>query len=152
MNQRAQALVGLQEFREEAATLRSALRRVERVLERVCRQVEREVPVHEVMDQIGVGELRAELVERLTRFEEARRRMRVACFRMSLTEGLSIGDIARLWGISRQLASRLVNETATHPRARCAPDRTRRTPPALEEHDHQAPRVEVRVALGSQPV
>jgi len=114
-SERSQALAGLQEFRQEAATLRAALRRFERAMERACRQVEREVPVHEIMGQIGVGELRADLVERLTRFEEARHRMRMACFRLSLTEGLSIGAIARLWGISRQLASRLVNETATDP-------------------------------------
>src|SRR5881227_1297996 len=114
-SERSQALAGLQEFRQEAATLRAALRRFERAMERACRQVERDVPLHEVMDQIGVGELRADLVERLTRFEEARHRMRKACFRLSLTEGLSIGAIARLWGISRQLASRLVNETATDP-------------------------------------
>jgi len=115
MSERSQALAGLQEFRQEAATLRAALRRFERAMERACRQVERDVPLHEVMDQIGVGELRADLVERLTRFEEARHRMRTACFRLSLTEGLSIGAIARLWGISRQLASRLVNEAATDP-------------------------------------
>ena len=128
MNQRAQALAGLHEFRQEAATLRSGLRRYERALERVCRQVERNVPLHEVMGQIGVGELRADLVERLTRFEEARHRMRVACFRMSLTEGLSIGDIARLWGISRQLASRLVNET---PEARRRLSEAGRRPPTF---------------------
>jgi hypothetical protein len=115
INERAQALEGLREFAQEAATLRSSLRCYERAMERVCRQVEREVPLHEAMGQIGVGEVRADLVERLTRFEEARHRMRTACFRVSLTEGLSIGGIARLWGISRQLASRLVNETADDP-------------------------------------
>ena len=72
-------------------------------------------PLHEVMRKIGVSDLRADLVERLERFEEARHRMRVACFRMSLTEGLSIGDIAHLWGSSRQLASRLVNEPTKDP-------------------------------------
>ena len=127
MSERAQALAGLHEFRQEAATLRAALRRFERAMERACRQVEREVPVHEIMGQIGVGELRADLVERLTRFEEARHRMRTACFRLSLTEGLSIGAIARLWGISRQLASRLVNETATD----AAPDVHRTAPGTL---------------------
>ena len=115
MSEREQALAGLREFQQEAATLRAALRRYEVVLGRVHRQVERGAPLHEVMGKIGVSDLRAELVERLDRFEEARRRMRVACFRMSLSEGLSIGGIARLWGISRQLASRLVNENAKDP-------------------------------------
>ena len=115
MSEREQALAGLREFQQEAATLRAALRRYEVVLGRVHRQVERGAPLHEVMSKIGVSDRRAELVERLDRFEEARRRMRVACFRMSLSEGLSIGGIARLWGISRQLASRLVNENAKDP-------------------------------------
>lgn len=133
VDERARALAGLREFREEAATLRSALHRYERALERVCRQVERDVPLHEVMGQIGVGELRADLVERLTRFEEARHRMRVACFRMSLTEGLSIVDIARLWGISRQLASRLINETDATPASEPGPKATSDLPPGLQE-------------------
>ena len=118
MSERAQALAGLREFQQEAATLRTALRRYELVLGRVCRTVEQGAPLHEVMRKIGVSDLRADLVERLERFEDARHRMRVACFRMSLTEGLSIGDIARLWGISRQLASRLVNEARKDPRPR----------------------------------
>lgn len=133
VNQRAQALAGLHAFRQEAATLRAGLRRYERVLERVCRQVERAVPLHEVMAQIGVSELRADLVERLTRFEEARRRMRLACFHMSMTEGLSIGDIARLWGISRQLASRLVNEAAEAPASERDQKETSDLPPRLRE-------------------
>jgi len=131
--QRAQALAGLDGFRHEAATLRSGLRRYERALERVCRQVGREVPLHQVMAQIGVGELRADLVERLTRFEEARHRMRVACFRMSLTEGLSIGDLARLWGISRQLASRLVHEAAEVPASDRGQTASSDLPPRLRE-------------------
>ena len=133
MNERAQALAGLDEFRQEAAALRFGLRRYERALERVSRQVERDVPLHEVMGQIGVGDLRADLVERLTLFEEARHRMRAACFRVSLTEGLSIGDIARLWGISRQLASRLVNETAEAPSSPRGSKATSDLPPRLRE-------------------
>ena len=133
VNERAQALARLREFRQEAATLRAGLRRYERALERVCRRVERDVPLHEVMAQIGVGDLRADLVERLTRFEEARHRMRLACFHMSLTEGLSIGDIARLWGISRQLASRLINEAAESPASERDQKATSDLPPRLRE-------------------
>ena len=72
MSEREQALAGLREFQQEAATLRAALRRYEVVLGRVHRQVERGAPLHEVMGKIGVSDLRAELVERLDRFEEAR--------------------------------------------------------------------------------
>ena len=130
MSEREQVLAGLREFQQQAATLRSALRRYEVVIGRVCRQVDGGAPLHEVMRKIGVSDLRADLVERLERFEEARHRMRMACFRMSLIEGLSIGDIARLWGISRQLASRLVNEATSGPppaRARPHPAHSLRT-------------------------
>jgi hypothetical protein len=132
MSEREQALAGLREFQQEAATLRTALRRYELVLGRVCRKVEQGAPLHDVMRKIGVSDLRADLVERLERFEEARHRMRVACFRMSLTEGLSIVDIARLWGISRQLASRLVNETAKDPTPRADPTAPGALPPHLK--------------------
>jgi hypothetical protein len=85
------------------------------------------------MGQIGVGELRADLVERLTRFEEARHGMRLACFRMSSTEGRSIGDIARLWGISRQLASRLINEAPEAPPSVRGRKATSDLPPRLRD-------------------
>ena len=132
MSEREQALAGLREFQQEAVTLRTALRRYEVVLGRVCRQVERGAALHEVMHKIGVSDLRADLVERLERFEEARHRMRVACFRMSLSEGLSIGGIARLWGISRQLASRLVNEAANEPVPAVHPNAPGASPPQLK--------------------
>jgi hypothetical protein len=130
MSEREQALAGLRDFQQEAATLRTALRRYEVVLGRVYRQVERGAPLHEVMGKIGVNDLRADLVERLERFEEARHRMRVACFRLSQSEGLSIGGIARLWGISRQLASRMVNESPNDAASREGPA----PPGALSPH------------------
>ena len=132
MSEREQAVAGLREFQQEAAMLRANLRRYEVVLGRACRQVEQGAVLHEVLAKIGVSDLRAELVERLERFEEARHRMRVACFRMSVTEGLSIGDIARLWGISRQLASRLVNETARDPTPRSGQTAPGTLPPHLK--------------------
>jgi hypothetical protein len=54
-------------------------------------------------------------MDRLRNFEDVRHRMRVACFRLSLADGLSIGEVARLWGVSRQLASRMVRSRAADP-------------------------------------
>ena len=130
-SERERALAGLRRFQAEAASLRQALGGYERALERTCRQVEGGAPLHEVLKKIGVGELRADPVARLTRFETARHRMRVACFRMSLADGLSIGEIARLWGISRQLASRLLKEAGEKPPRSSGQTGMGALPPAL---------------------
>src|SRR4051812_17185672 len=124
-NERDLALAGLREFQQEAASLRHSLRSYETALNRVCRRIERDDVLHEAMEKVGLSDLRVDVVERLTSFEMARHRMRVACFRMSLSEGLSMTEVARLWGISRQLASRMVNEGQQAPAlqaAQTAPD------------------------------
>jgi hypothetical protein len=105
---RQRVLATLRDFAAETASLREALRGNERAIERACRQVEAGVPLHQVMQNIGVADLRAGVLTRLTRFEAAGHRMRVACFRLSQAEGLSIGEISRLWGLSRQLVSRMI--------------------------------------------
>jgi hypothetical protein len=109
-DEKAAALAGLRELQKDVASLRKSLRVAETGLDRVCRRLEAGHPLHEVIDEIGLTEMRVDLRERLSTFEVARHRMRVACFRLSLTEGMSIAEIARLWGISRQLASRMINE------------------------------------------
>jgi hypothetical protein len=42
--------------------------------------------------------------------EEARHRARTASFAMGLSEGLSIGELGRVYGFSRQLAQRFAKE------------------------------------------
>jgi hypothetical protein len=61
------------------------------------------------MQGLGVLARRDVLVAHLDRFETARHRMRVACFRVSIDDGLTIADVARLWGVSRQLVSRMLH-------------------------------------------
>jgi len=50
---------------------------------------------------------RRTLTESMEEFESARRQMRVAILALSLSQGSSISDVAKVLGISRQLASRL---------------------------------------------
>jgi hypothetical protein len=54
--------------------------------------------------------LRNELSVALHDLERARHRGQQFMFRILQAEGRSTADIARVWGISRQLVSRLVNE------------------------------------------
>ncbi len=46
----------------------------------------------------------------IKRFEEARHELRLAVIAQCLDEGMSIGEVSRQYGFSRQLASRLAKE------------------------------------------
>ncbi len=106
----AETLAELRCFQREIQLLRDALSVSERNMEHLCEEVARGVAIHNVLRHFDIPDRRFDLMERLTHFESARHRMRVTCFRRSLADGVSIGEIGRLWGISRQLASRLVRQ------------------------------------------
>lgn len=54
--------------------------------------------------------IRNDLGTALVELERARHRAQQLIFRILVAEGKSATDIARVWGISRQLVSRLLNE------------------------------------------
>jgi hypothetical protein len=54
--------------------------------------------------------LRASLSTSLDNLERARHRAQRLLFKILRDEGKTMSDIARAWGISRQLVSRLINE------------------------------------------
>lgn len=62
------------------------------------------------LDEKRISSERDNLTSAIVELEGARRAIRVQMFRAFLAEGKSIGDIARMWGISRQLASRILRE------------------------------------------
>jgi DNA-directed RNA polymerase specialized sigma subunit len=64
-------------------------------------------------DFVGLLEpsaLRASLSTSLNEFEHERHRTQQLMFRLLVAEGMSMSEIGRGWGISRQLVSRIVNE------------------------------------------
>jgi hypothetical protein len=52
----------------------------------------------------------AKMTAVLKELERARYEARSAAFALGLTEGLSIGELGRLYGVSRQLAQRFAKE------------------------------------------
>ena len=66
--------------------------------------------IRETFSAIPTGELRQSLTEALAEVESARHKVRQLAFARGLAEGMSIGELARIWGISRQLASRYVKD------------------------------------------
>jgi len=94
---------------EAVAALRHELVTYEREVRQARTRVLRAKPdplAPRVPDLIAV---RQRVNECLDEFERCRRLWRVAFFRLQAQDGKSLGAIAREWGFSRQLVSRLMN-------------------------------------------
>ena len=107
------AATGIEELISATATLRSELT----THEAICHQLLDEVRVdHEltgVLPAIHADTWRSAITDAIRGFEAARHRVRLQLVAIEVKEGLSIGEVAKSWGVSRQLASRWVQESAT---------------------------------------
>lgn len=99
---------------EASARLRANLLEGEKIGQAMIDLLEADTPVSETVGATGreASDLRSTTNELLSAFEHRRHQMRLAFITPSLEEGLSIGEISRVLGISRQLASRLAREAA----------------------------------------
>jgi hypothetical protein len=80
-----------------------------------AREVAREVvlqgrPISDLEHVIHPQPMRAALSDSLAELERARHDAQRLLFQLLQAEGQTLADIGRMWGISRQLVSRLVNE------------------------------------------
>lgn len=57
-----------------------------------------------------ITEQREDLNEALFLLEQRRRESRISAFRSALDHGVSINELGRIWGFSRQMASRYAKE------------------------------------------
>jgi len=73
-------------------------------------QIEREAKVSDLTHSVRISDCRGAVSQALTRVEKARHQFQRAMFRLAAAEGSSLADIARAWGISRQLVSRMTKE------------------------------------------
>ena len=73
-------------------------------------QFEKGWSVREVFSAIPTGELRQSLTQAMADLESARHKVRRMAFARGLEEGMSIGELGRMWGFSRQLAARYAKE------------------------------------------
>lgn len=105
------AAAGLKELIEATVALRQQLVTHEAVCRRVLADVEERVPVGSTLSTVGADTWRSAVTEAIQGFETTRRRSRLRLVAMSLDDGMSIAEVARAWGVSRQLASRWVQET-----------------------------------------
>ena len=71
-------------------------------------RVAKKVPVAEAFSDMAMPW--SEVARQLDELERARHRVRQAVFALGLSEGMTIGELGRLYGFSRQLAARIARE------------------------------------------
>lgn len=94
-----------------------AMQNLRRVLESREEALRRAIRVHEpaldyatAVKDAHVSEEQEDLREALFLLEQRRRESRISSFRSALDHGVSISELSRIWGFSRQMASRYAKE------------------------------------------
>ena len=108
---RADAISELDLLAESASTLRNELRDFEVSIKKSRRHLEKGGLATEMRKVVDVSVARERLMRAADAFQTNRHNSRLAAFRMQIAEGLSVGAVAREWGLSRQLVSRMLKET-----------------------------------------
>ena len=107
---REELLQSLKELGEASQRLHEALNAGAGSFSVVRTLVEEGRGIRNLAEMIDPVPLRAALAESMQRLERARHDTQRAMFQLLRSEGMTNADIARMWGISRQLVSRMVNE------------------------------------------
>ena len=69
-----------------------------------------DVSLRQALADLNTAERRLRMTDMLNEFDECRHQLRISITAAGLEEGMSIGDIGRAFGVSRQLAARFAKE------------------------------------------
>jgi len=112
---RDQALRDIEALRETVVDARTNLRSYQSALEKNYRHLRAGGRVSEMQSLFDVSAVRTSLTARLDAVERARSVSRLSLWRLQLTEGTTIAEIGRVWGLSRQLVSRALGAAPNAP-------------------------------------
>src|ERR1700722_13527454 len=106
----AEAIRCTEQLIEAMQNLRRFLEVREETLRRALQASEPAPDFTVALKDAQVTEHREDLNEVLFALERCRRESRIASFRSALDHGVSISELGRIWGFSRQMASRYAKE------------------------------------------
>jgi len=98
------------ELVESVARTRNQLKVVETTVRRSRRLLESGRSMHEIALMINAADKRSVTSGLIREVQGARHRSHQAAFKLAVAEGSTMAEIAREWGVSRQLVSRMVKE------------------------------------------
>lgn len=94
---------------------RRAMKESERILNRALGKLRETQSVPDTLLGMPPVSERPNVRESLKHYEEARHELRLAVIAKCLDDGMSIGEVSRRYGFSRQLASRYAKEVRERP-------------------------------------
>lgn len=107
---REESIVSLRELEETVVRMRNQLKVLETALRRAHRMLDNGSLASEMAVAANVAAGRQATSAVMREIQMARHRAQRAQFQLAAAEGNSMADIARAWGVSRQLVSRMVKE------------------------------------------
>ncbi len=107
---REESIRTLREMEEAIVRTRNQLKTMETVMRRARRLLDAGRPAREVAQLANVAQARAATSAIIREVQGARHRAQRAQFKLAAAEGSTMAEIARGWGVSRQLVSRMVKE------------------------------------------
>ena len=126
---RLRAIHAVQTMRRKMALLAEALNAQGAAAANVEMALQSDLSVTEIMSHAPIAETRFILTERAIAFDTARKAARHAIIALMLDEDFTIANIAQVFGVSRQLASRLANEVRLSTSAQTSLDSMTSTQP-----------------------
>jgi aspartate oxidase len=115
---RADSIRTLQEMEDAIVRTRNQLKTMEIMMRRVRKMIESGRTAGEVAQANNAAVARAATSEIIREVQGSRHRAQQAQFKLAAAEGSTMAEIARGWGISRQLVSRMVKEPTPRRRQR----------------------------------
>jgi DNA-directed RNA polymerase specialized sigma24 family protein len=107
---RRSVIEDLVELEAAAATVRASLAQLEDRVSLARQLIQSGGPIADLPRVAHVMEERAAVNAALADMQQARHRSQRSLFLLAVEEGFTLADIARTWGISRQLVSRMTKE------------------------------------------
>lgn len=104
---------GIEELIGATSILRSELNGHEAICRKLLSEVRVDHDITGVLPEIHADTWRSAVTDAIRGFEASRHRVRLLLVAIEVDEGRTIGEVARSWGVSRQLASRWVQESTT---------------------------------------
>lgn len=100
----------IEDLLESLAELRKSTRTTEATVRRALKLARDGADVETALRAVAPADTRQSMNDALKAVEEARHNMRLHIFEIGIRQGLSIGELGRIFGFSRQLAARYAKE------------------------------------------